>query len=429
MITLNKVINAVRDQFTSQQGKDWVDNFTSPRQVANEKVYGAIGAGAGAVGGALTGLAVAEYEISKVPIQTDTEHWKTPQLDRVQVGMIPRDYYSPGDFIPFDDHRAPTERVYRDNPNTQPDGSITMNNTEKTFSGHGTPVVKWNDNSIVHHSMSDGDYSRYTTAVTHQEYDHTEHWTEQVADPTTYHSEQTSSQDCVTSYKSDGTTGEDCHTVYGTTEVANPTTYHSEDRSRDVYRTVTDGYNVSYSANVTDKIVGHFTSPSVSFDSGISVLGDMATGLGLGAALGALTGGLYGAIKDKLDGVETTDSGQPSQPSPSPSGSDSTPTSGSTEPAPIPTHPAGPVGGPTPPEAYFGDFKMHAHGNIRHAHDGGDRWHSHNSPTDTSMENNPVNTDWICFKPGNIPSGYKPEDGKVRDINGTVCFPEKGRKG
>ena len=281
MITLNKLVSAVRDQFTPKQGKDWVDNFTSPEQVHNELRFAGIGAGAGALGGALTGLAIAEYEISKVPIQTDTEHWKTPQLDHVQIGMIPKGYYSPGDFIPYDDHRTPSERVYRDNPNTQPDGSVTMQDTEKTFKGHGAPVVAWHDNSMLHHSMSDGDYSRYTTAVTHQQFDHTEHWSEQVANPTTYHSESTSSQDCVSSYKSDGTTGQDCHTVYGSTQVADATTYHSEDRSRDVYRTVTDGYNVSYSERVTDKTVGHFTSPSVNFENGISVGADMAIGLGI----------------------------------------------------------------------------------------------------------------------------------------------------
>lgn len=402
---LQKIGGALRDQFTPQQGKNWVDNFTSPDQVRSELKWGGIGAAAGAGLGAAAGFGKAEYDISKVPVQSVTEHWKTPQLDHVQIGMIPQGYYSPGDYIPYDDHRTPTVPVYRDNPNTQLDGSITMKDTEQTFTGHGKPEVTWHDNNIENHSMRDGDYSRWTTAVTHQQYDHTETYYVQVANPTTYHEVTSSHQDCVPEYNSSGGTSENCHTVTTTEQVANPTTYHEESRTRDIYRTVTDGYNVSYSPQVSDKVVGHFTSPSVSFDSGISIGADIAVGLGIGAALGMITGGLYGAIKDKISN-EGGGGEIPTDPTPAPP----------SEPTP-----------PEEPKPYYGEYVEHAHNGLRHTHDGGNLWHTHNAPTDNTLDN-PLNEDWICFKPGQAPSGYDPANGVERPVNGSISFAQLGRK-
>src|SRR5262249_31124295 len=146
--------------------------------------------------------------------------------------------------------------------------------------------------------------------------------------------------------------------------------------------------------------------------------------------LGALIMGIAGSMEDKyfpnvLPGYHPL----PPEHPPTPPGPAPTPepTPG---PAPTPAPAPAPVPTPAPPPApapYYGGYKEHAHGpGLRHAHDGGDRWHIHGDPAAGPFD--PLNMDTICFKKDNVPSGYNMADGKVCS-NGTICFAEKGRKG
>lgn len=426
MSLLSGLTQRVKSEFGGRtQGKDFLSRWNDPndrQMVKARRVATLAGSGAGTLGlaGAVTGGVLAYKAIQAVPQQSITVEWKTPMVYSEELGKIPKDGYTPviGWQVgyststwgyPTTDRGVPTEGVYRDQPYYQGDGTTpVLQNTSQTFTGRGTPHVQMQTHDIKHYTMNG--YSRAVIPHTESVFDHTEYYTEQVP-YTTYTTEYR--QNCVSQYNADGSTGQDCHTE----SVSVPQTeYRTEQRSRDVYRDELRGYYERYSANVNSRVVGTYEAPKVTFDHGVNVASYIFKGLLLGAGLGALTLGIAAALEDKffpnvLPGYQEL---PPEQPAPSPT------------PAPAPTPTPAPAP-PSEPKPYYGDYTVHAHGpGKRHGHDGGDRWHFHGCPDDPGVDQ--MNTDTICFKPDQIPSGYNRADGQECTANGSICFPQKGRK-
>lgn len=103
-------------------------------QTAGAMVLG--GAGLGLVGGALLGHAAGVVENSQKEIHTRT--WMGPVLQNTRLGEIPADYYErslgiswPGTGIGFG--RNSKQSVYREVPLYNSDGSVRMQQVERTF--------------------------------------------------------------------------------------------------------------------------------------------------------------------------------------------------------------------------------------------------------------------------------------------------------
>lgn len=436
---LSKLGSGIRNlfdsQFSKKEGKDFVkkssdapsDDKKAPLDTVKIKRIGTLagaGGGAGLAAGAAAGLLMANRAIMAVPVQEKTVSYQAPVLQSEELGKMPRDSYTPtpgwrvGYSLrwnwPSSDSGVPTEGVHRDNPVYDANGQPSMMDTSKTFSGRGTPILTWETKEIKHHTMNG--YNRAVIPDIEQVYDHTEYWTEQEA-YTVYDTETESYQNCVTEYNSDGSTGQDCYTDYRTVSVPR-TEYRTVERSRDVYRDELRGYYERYSPDISSRTVGTYQAPQVRFDHGVSVGSYLAKGVLIGAGLGALALGVAGALEDKyLPGVlpgyqEPRDDGRP-DPAPNPG-------PGPKPPAPNPPRPAPPKPAPRPD---YGKTTTHAHEGQRHTHAGGDRWHFHGCPDEG---HDPINTDIICFKPDQVPSGYQDEAPYNCDVNGSVCYKQKG---
>ncbi len=121
------------------------DSPEKPVQIAPEKrqelakTVGAMALGGGAlglVGGALLGNAAGAIENGQKEIHT--RNWMGPVMERSRLGEIPADYYEhniglgfPGLGVGFGKHS--TDPVYRDVPVYNHDGSVRMQQVEKTF--------------------------------------------------------------------------------------------------------------------------------------------------------------------------------------------------------------------------------------------------------------------------------------------------------
>lgn len=403
-------------QFQKPEGKDFLSADTSPIDIEKTGKIAGIGAGVGAATGALGGFIKARMEISKVPHQTVSHDYRVPMTQREELGLIPRDSYqaTPGwsrGFslswnYPHSDNGVPTESVYRDNPVYGSGGSPRFAQTSETFTGRGEPTTTWQDVPVKHYTMTG--YDRSVTPDIEQVYDHTRYWTEQEA-YTVYDSETRSYQDCVSSYNSDGSTGQDCTTQYETVQVPR-TEYRTVERSEDVYRDELRGYYERYSPDISSRTVGTYKVPKVSFDHGVKTAGYVLKGMLIGAGLGALAAGVGSVIQQRL-----AERKEPTTPDPKPV---------PTPPRPTPPAPEPPKPSPPPePKPYYGDVTTHAHDGVRHTHAGGDRWHYHGCPDDGG---DPLDTSVICFKPGQVPSGYKDETPTDCSSNGSVCFIQKG---
>ncbi len=439
MSLVSSLRNTFGSEFKRKDGFLARLNDPNDRQMVKAKrvaTLSAVGAGGGAVVGGVTGGVAAYVEIQKVPVQSITVPFKVPQTVPTELGKIPQDSYtsvygwSVGSSMqfqrPYQDRGVPTEPVVRNNPVYDANHVPVLNDTEKTFSGHGAPVVSWQTNNNVEHKMTN--YTRVVIPHTESVWDHTEHYTESVNHPY-YTTETSTSQDCVSQYNSDGSTSQDCHDVTSSYSVSHDN-YVDEPRTREVYRDELRGWWQKYSPDIKDQVVGHYDTPKVRFDHGVDVAGYIGKGIVIGAAIGALAGGIAGAIEDRhhhLPGwkpLPGDEGGVPAQPTnPSFPTQPSLPPNGS---APSqPTVPVPPISSPSEPKPDFGGYQVHAHGGRRHGHDGGDRWHTHGDP---KLGLDPLNTDYICFKAGEIPSGYLLADGTPVESNGSVCFIEKGRK-
>lgn len=437
------ILSAVKDRFRQEFGRKdgFLARLNDPndRQMVKAKRVGTL-VGAGAVGGGVlggaTGGLMAAHAISKVPVQSIDVPFQAPKLTEIEIGKIPQDSYtavtgwSVGVGMehqrPGADLGVPSVPVNRFQPVYDGNRQPTMLDAHKTFSGRGTPSVQWEPKKIIDHKMLG--HNRLIVPHTESVYDHTETWSEPVS-YTTYTSETQSRQDCVSQYNSDGSTSQDCHTVTETVQVPHQET-RMEQRSREVYRDELRGWFQKYSPDIREDVVGGYQYPKVTFDHGINVAGYVTKGILIGAALGAVAGGIAGAIEDRhfhLPGWKPLPGDTPVPdplPGPPPSPGPNPGHPGSSGPVP-PT----PVPGPVLPPAQVGDFGKfvtHAHEGRRHAHDGGDRWHCHGDP---KLGLDPLNTDYICFKPGQVPAGYNLAEGTPVESNGSVCFIQKGRKG
>lgn len=404
----------IKNQFHKPQAKDFL-SAEKDIDIAQVGTKAGIGGGAGLAIGAGLGMLMAQNEISKVPIEKVTHEYSVPTTQQENLGLIPTDKYTPAygwsrgfglNWNYPSDTGVPTDPVYRDNPVYTANGNVVYHTTSETFSGHGRPITEWVDKPVIHHTMTG--YTHNVTPDLEQVFDHTEHWTEQ--EPyTVYTSESESYQDCVPSYNSDGSSSQDCHTEYRTVQVGH-TEYRTVDRSRDVYRDELRGYYERYSPNIATRTVDTYKVPKVTFDHGINVGSYVLKGLLLGAGLGAIALGVANVISQRSQIASRPKPGKPT-PGPTPD-----PVPG---PAPKPT----PKPDPKPPAPYYGDVTTHAHEGRRHTHAGGDRWHFHGCPGDGK---DPLNTEVICFKPEQVPSGYLNDEKVECSGNGTVCYVEKG---
>lgn len=414
--SISQIGSWISRQFSKPQGKDYL---SEPKPLDTSRITTRVmqGGGGGFLVGAGLGFIAAQNEISKVPVQTVTHDYRVPATQSEQLGLIPRDNYTPAigwnrsyglGWGQPSDRGVPTEPVYRDNPVYGHNGDPHMEMTSKTFSGHGRPVTTWHDRPIEHHTMNG--YRHYAHPHTESVFDHTERWTEQEA-YTVYESGTETYQDCVSSYNSDGSTGQDCHTAYRTVSIPK-TEYRTVERSRDVYRDELRGWYETYSPNIASRTVGTYKEPKVTFDHGVNVGSFVAKGLLIGAGLGAIALGVMDVINQRAESTNTRP-----EPTPAPPGN-TTPA----PPKPNPPVPRPPV--PQPPRAPdYGRVENHAHAGGRHTHAGGDRWHFHGCPDEVT---NPLNTQVICFKPDQVPSGYQEEKKIDCAQNGTVCFNQKG---
>jgi hypothetical protein len=399
--------NWFRNQFHKPEGKDFLSN-DAPVDLNKVGKTASIGGGAGLAIGAGIGMIAAQNEISKVPVESVTHDYRIPVTRSEELGLIPSDRYTPTPGwrngyslrwnFPSSDRGVPIEGVYRDNPVYGTNGEPRMQVTSETFSGHGRPVTEWVEKPIKHHTMNG--YNHNVIPDIEEVYDHTEYWTESEA-YTVYETETEYYQNCVDSYDSDGGTSQDCYTDSRTVSVPH-TEYRDVERSRDVYRDELRGYYERYSPDISSRTVGTYKVPRVTFDHGIDVSSYVLKGVLLGAGLGAIALGVANVISQKSQAN--------SQPGPKP-------------PAPAPPGPKPDPKPPAPPKPDYGGVKNHAHDGRRHTHAGGDRWHYHGCPDENK---DPLNTEVICFKPNQVPSGYKEEDKTACADNGTVCYTQKG---
>lgn len=406
--SISGIKNWFHTQFNRPQGKDFLSG-ENPVDLNEVGKKASIGGGTGLALGAGVGLLLAQNEIRQVPIQEVTHDYRIPATQREELGLIPSDRYTPtpgwsNGFslrwnYPNTDRGVPTDPVYRDNPVYNNAGQPHMQHTSETFSGHGRPITEWVEKPIEHHTMNG--YNHHVTPDIEQVYDHTERWTESES-YTVYDSETEYFQNCVSSYDSDGGTSQDCYTDSRTVSVPR-TEYRDVERSRDVYRDELRGYYERYSPDITSRTVGTYTVPKVTFDHGIDVGSYVLKGVLLGAGLGALALGVANVISQRAQANSKPEPGPaPKPPGPTP------------DPAPKPT---------PPPAPYYGGVQNHAHAGSRHTHAGGDRWHFHGCPDEGK---DPLNTEVICFKPNNVPSGYSEEKPVECAVNGSVCYEQKG---
>ncbi|MCA9781086.1 MAG: hypothetical protein KC800_30410 [Candidatus Eremiobacteraeota bacterium] len=401
-------------QFNRPQGKDFLSSGNDI-DISEVGTKAGIGGGAGLAVGAGIGMLVAQNEISKVPVEQVTHDYRVPVTQREELGLIPSDKYTPaygwrnGFGLRWNfpsDTGVPTESVYRDNPVYNSAGEVHMQHTSQTFSGHGRPMTEWVDTPIKHHTMNG--YNHSATPDIEQVFDHTEYWTE--SEPYTVYTNETEYfQNCVDQYNSDGSTSQDCYTDSRTVSVGH-TEYRDVERSRDVYRDELRGYYERYSPNINSRTVGTYKVPKVTFDHGVSVGSYVMKGVLIGAGLGALALGVASVISQRSQASSKPGPSPAPKPDPKP------------DPNPAPKPDPKPVPAPEP-APYYGDVKNHAHDGRRHSHAGGDRWHFHGCPDDGRPA---FNNEYICFKPDQVPSGYK-EDEKVDcGANGSVCYVQKG---
>ncbi len=202
----------------------------------------AIGAGIGAVGGAVYGNYLAQKEIEKVPVESVTLSWKEPVYEHKVIGRIPEDYYEPAfGGIGWGHHNTPTEPVIRPVPVKDETGKVVYRNITKTFTGHGKPFVQWNTKE-VREPIFNG-------------------WDERVV----------ADYDVETYVDSEGNT----HT----------------------YQEVR-GYWHYFYPRIRYNVIDTYQVPDVKFEHGVNVAGKVLTYAALGAVIGGVAGGVIAALLD-----------------------------------------------------------------------------------------------------------------------------------
>ncbi len=433
---LASVTSGIKNMFAKEFGRREAKDYLNGDIVKNQdnivrdkvdiarigKLAGA-GAGIGALVGGATGGILAARAINRVPVQSISVDYRAPSLHSERLGMVPADDYVPTPGwsngmslrwgYPSFDRGVPTIPVVRNNPTYGGDNHPVTLPTSETFSGHGTPSVSWDTKNISHYTMNG--YQRSVTPHTESVYDHTDRWTEQ--EPyTVYETRSESYQNCTSQYNSDGSTGQDCRTESRNVQVGH-TEYRTVDRERRIYRDELRGFYERYSPNVASRVVGTYQAPRVSFDHGINTASYILKGVLIGAGIGALALGVAGALEDKYFPGVLPGHKEKSKTEPLPPSNPGTP---------YPGHPAPPTTEPLPPVTpapYYGEVQTHAHESRRHSHAGGNLWHFHGCPGDG---HDALDTSIICFKPNQVPSGYKTETPTECEGNGSVCYLEKG---
>ena len=204
-----------------------------------------IGAGFGAAAGGVTGGILA-YNMSMNKIQatntdqTITVNWQEPVIKSQDIGSTPESFFQPTNSPSIATNEYVT--VYKNNP-VMENGTPLMQEKTKTFTGLGTPVVKWEKHEIVEEKMSGFIESTRPEIDTKREY-----------------------------------TGKDW-------------------KGFDNYKTTDSklGEHHIYTPTITYSTVGEYQTPKVKFDTGVNVGLNTAFGALLGAGAGALVGGIAGA--------------------------------------------------------------------------------------------------------------------------------------
>ena len=212
-----------------------------------------IGAGVGAVGGAIYGYNQAQNEIQKVPIESVTLTYKEPMYETKEIGKIPKDQYVRTWFGWYSSNVdfTPSDPVYEKVPVKDANGNVVYKEVTKTFTDHGKPIVNYYTQQV-----KEPVFQGYSQIVI-TDYDY----------------------DCYYHEHYDGTMHEHC-------------------------KEEVRGYWVRVYPKVDYKIIDTYQVPTVEFEHGVDVAGKVMTGMAIGAGLGAVLGGVIGAVVHSISQME-----------------------------------------------------------------------------------------------------------------------------
>lgn len=107
-----------------------------------------IGAAVGAVSGGVIEYTSASHMVEAQPVNSVTETWKTPITQDQVIGKVPADYYTPNNVYGMIPHDVGQRDITAPMPNTNPSGEVMWQNHTQTFTDHGKPVVQWESHQL-----------------------------------------------------------------------------------------------------------------------------------------------------------------------------------------------------------------------------------------------------------------------------------------
>lgn len=223
-------------------------SVSSPRKKRQKDILvgAAAGAGAGSAIGATAGYLKARSDLAAMPEEKLSLSWKEPVWEKKLLGTIPGDYYSGARNAPPPTPAPTPVEVIREVPTYAPDGSVVMHQVEKSFTGKGSPVIGWETRPV---------------------------------------------QDCALTGQTSRVV-EDWHLT--------PILIGFNDGvPQYMYTHTTDGYWHRHAPELSCKNAGEYSSPSVTFNSGIDVGKDVLLGLLLGMGAGAISGAILATLLKK----------------------------------------------------------------------------------------------------------------------------------
>ena len=113
----------------------------------------AIGGIIGAVVGGVAGGIKALKEIEKVPVESITLNYKEPIYENKEIGKIPESEYISKSKLDDNDikkiiNAIPTKSIIQQVPLKDENGKVIYKEIQKTFSGHGKPVVSYKTEEV-----------------------------------------------------------------------------------------------------------------------------------------------------------------------------------------------------------------------------------------------------------------------------------------
>jgi hypothetical protein len=214
-----------------------------------ELIGGGVGFVAAGVIGAVVAHSSAMADVNKLPVESVSLNWKEPIMQDKNLGQIPSNYYQPNNIWGWVNDNNGKVDVVRQAPALDPSGQPYLQPRSHTFTDHGKPVVRWEDQTIRDPQLKG--WSESTIPDTEQVL--VGHHTERVEVGT----------------DSNG------RAIY-------------ENRQVDDYETRTKGYQHSFSPDIDYRNLGTWQKPEVTFETGVNVGLRTFGGFLIGAATGAV---------------------------------------------------------------------------------------------------------------------------------------------